>query len=442
MKGEDTICAIATAAGEGGIAIVRVSGAKSRAILGEIFVPKRVGAIRPYRLRYGHVFSKDGQVIDEAMCVYFRAPASYTAEDVVEVQCHGGQVQAERILRRVIEAGARIAEPGEFTRRAFENGRINLAEAEAVLALIRAQGELAARAATRQLSGTVASLIAEVKSALTGALSLIEATIDFPDEVEDAGAREEVRAAVNKSAHALDRAIDENGARAVREGASVVLVGDTNVGKSSLMNAILRRERAIVSEIPGTTRDVLTETIRLGGLLIELSDTAGRREARDPIEKIGIERAKLAQREADLVFLVIDAARGITDAEREALGAMDDDRVQIVVNKTDKATLEIDGAIYVSAKNGIGIDELMDVMRKRLSPLSLAVPPLTSIRQIVCAKEALAALESARAALDELPLDIAAEDIWLALHHLAALLGEDAREDVIDKIFSDFCVGK
>lgn len=449
LNKEDTIAAIATASGEGGVAIVRISGTGAPDILREVFRPKRAGEMKPFRMRYGHVVSKDGDAIDEAMCVYFRKPKTYTAEDVCEIQCHGGQVQARRVLARVIEEGARLAEPGEFTRRAYENGRISLTEAEAVLSLVRAESELMARSALRQLSGSVSAFISEVRGVLTSALARIEATIDFPDEVDESGAADAVREAVEIALQKLDAAIDERCARAVREGASVVLAGSPNVGKSSLLNAILKRDRAIVSDIPGTTRDVLTETIRLSGLSIELSDTAGFREAGDPVEALGVSRASIARREADLVFVLIDASRKIGEEEFTLLREADD-RYVFVINKTDiadpeKITQIIEretgkSAVCVSAKEENGIEALYEIMRERLSGFINAEPILVNLRQIQCAKDARTALMRARQAMD-CPLDLAAADIWDALEALNELEG-NAREAVIDRIFHDFCVGK
>jgi len=448
---DDTISAIATAPGEGGVAIVRVSGKDSPSILKKVFRPKKSSEMKPSRMRYGHIVSEDGEVIDEVLCVYFRAPNTYTAEDVCEIQCHGGMVQARRVFKRTLEAGARIAGPGEFTRRAFENGRITLPEAEAVLCLVRSNGELAARSALRQLSGLVSAFIVEIRKTLTSCLSLIEATIDFPDEVEEKEAEEKVLSAVNESLACLNAAIDEDGARAVREGASVVIAGNPNVGKSSLLNAILRRDRAIVSEIPGTTRDVLTEKIQLNGLSVELSDTAGVRESTDPIEAIGISRALKAQREADLVFLIFDASRAVGEDERKLIREKDAHTV-FVVNKSDIADPEtVAGEIEretgiqpvcVSAATYDGVDTLIEIMKRRLSGYICAEPILIGLRQIECAKRAREALLRAREAIFVCPLDLVSSDIWEALEAIASLAGDDAREDVIDSIFKDFCVGK
>jgi tRNA modification GTPase len=448
---EDTIAAIATAPGEGGVAIVRVSGARAQEIARAIFQPKRAGGIKAGRFRYGHVLSEDGEVIDEALCVFFRAPNSYTAEDVAEIQCHGGRAQARRVLSRALSAGARMAQPGEFTRRAYENGRLSLPEAEAVLALVRADGEYAARAAVRQLSGSAARFLSEVRAHLTGALSRIEATIDFPDEVKEDEISADVYRALNAAQTALDGAIDERGAKAVREGAFVVLAGRENVGKSSLLNAMLRRERAIVSEMPGTTRDVLIERITLDGLPVEIADTAGQRASDDPIEALGVQKARAAQAEADVVFLVFDAQTGLTAAE-DALLLGADERTTFVVNKCDaqdpapvaKAMRERTGKtpLCVSAKTGEGIDALFDALRARLKPVLDAEITLLTVRQIACAKAARAAIERALDAAKKYPLDIVAADIWAALGALRELSGEDAREDVIDGIFKNFCVGK
>ena len=454
LKGNscETIAAIATAGGAGGIAIVRVSGDRAEAILKRLFVPAgRRDTFESHRLMYGRAVDADGATLDEVMAVLMRAPASYTREDVAEIHCHGGGAGAGAVLARALELGARMAGPGEFTKRAFLNGRIDLSRAEAVMQLIGAQGQAAARASLRQLEGGVSGFVRDASEQLTGVLALIEASTDFPDEVEVEAAAGEVVGRLGKVIAALRARCDERSARVLREGASIVLAGRPNVGKSSLMNALLDQERAIVTEIPGTTRDVLTERITLGGVVAELSDTAGRRSTDDPIERIGVDRARRAAESADVVLIVLDAAEKLDDSDVELLKKADD-RAIICLNKSDlrpvldaQAIRELTGAriMEISAQTGQGIDALVGELTRRVAPDEEGGGTLTVRRHIGLARQAAESLERAvDAVAGGLPLDTAAIDIGLALSSLMEITGENATEAVIDRVFSDFCVGK
>ena len=406
----DTIAAIATPVGVGGIAIVRLSGGEAEDILQKLFIPaKSRECFASHELMYGRCVDADGGTLDEVMAVLMRAPRSYTREDVAEIHCHGGGVSAGAVLSRCLALGARMAQPGEFTKRAFLNGRIDLSRAEAVMQLIGAQGEAAARASVRQLEGGVSAFVKGVSER------------------------------------------DERGARVLREGASIVLAGRPNVGKSSLMNALLNQERAIVTAIPGTTRDVLTERISLGGVVAELSDTAGQRDTSDPIEKLGVERAQRAAERADVVLIVLDAAEAL-DAGDAELVKNADGRAVICLNKSDlkpvltaQALKDMTGAkiLEISARTGEGIAALVDELNRRVAPDEEGGGVLTVQRHIELAKSAADSLELAARAVEEgLPLDTAAIDLRLALASLAEITGENATEAVIDRVFSDFCVGK
>ena len=441
--GSEAICAIATAPGEGGIAIVRMSGDGAKEIFEACFHPARAGEIRSHHLRYGHAVDADGGILDEVMAVYMAAPSTYTREDMFEIQCHGGGVCARRVMNRILELGARIAEPGEFTRRAFMNGRIDLSRAEAVMRLIGANSEVAARASLRQLEGGVSGFVRTASEQLKEHMALIEACTDFPDEVEEADAAQRVKAGVEQVISAIESRCDDRGAKLIREGASIVLAGRPNVGKSSLMNALLNQERAIVTSIPGTTRDVLTERIRLGGVTAELSDTAGQRATDDPVEKIGVDRAARAMETADIVLVVLDASQELT-AEDEALLAQADERFIICLNKNDlPRRLSWPGALEISAASGEGIDALLREMEKRVQVSDQVEGRMIEQRHLHLARRALEALGHAVQSIDAgFALDLAEIDLKEALQALSEITGEDASEEVIDRVFKNFCVGK
>ena len=332
----DTIAAIATPPGEGGIAIVRISGARAGEFLRAAFRPAHKGEMKHGQMRYGTLTDPAGAPIDEVMAVFFRAPRSYTREDVAEIHLHGGSMCARAAMERLLSLGARAAEPGEFTYRAFMNGRVDLSEAEAIMGLIGARSQAARRASIRQLRGGVSAPIGRMREELTGLLAKIEAATDFPDEIDEDVTAKDVREGASRIRDELSRAADGKRARIVRDGASVVLCGRPNVGKSSLMNALLSADRAIVTDIPGTTRDVLTESFEIGGVRYQLSDTAGIRETADAIEKIGVTRARDALRDADCVLLVLDSSAPLTPSDQSMLAARDE-RYLTVLNKSDLA---------------------------------------------------------------------------------------------------------
>ena len=441
---EDTIAALATAPGEGGVAIVRISGDRAREILSRAFLPAQKRKITPRRLTYGSLVSETGEVLDEVMAVFLPAPHTYTRQDVAEIHCHGGRAAVESTLSRVCELGARPAEPGEFTLRAFLGGRIDLSQAEGVMSIISAGGRAAQRAGMRQLTGGVSRQIARIRDRLTALLAQIEAADDFPEEIDEAATAQEVREGCEEIRLDLARCADERNARMVREGVSVVLCGKPNVGKSSLMNALLGSERAIVTHVPGTTRDVLTERMTIAGRTVELSDTAGQRETDDPVEAIGVQRAKKSQREADISLIVLDGSVPLT-AEDEALLAQADERSLIVVNKAylPRAFDPPEGAISLSAATGEGVETLREALSARISGSAPEDDCLTVQRHIDRARGAQAALARAVQAIDTgVPLDVAAVELWEARRELGEITGDDASEAVVSEIFASFCVGK
>ena len=351
FQNRDTIAAQATAAGEGGVAIVRVSGADCLRIISRVFRAKNGKPLENRVLTYGYVM-EDGGVADEAMAVLMRAPHSYTREDVAEIHCHGSQALVGKILRLLMAAGARMAEPGEFTYRAFLNGRIDLAQAEGVMRMIRAGSERAMRSAVRQMEGGVSAFVRTAREEITSLLAAMAAAIDFPDEVEETQTAREVTAACKAIAAKLAAACDARAGRIEDEGLRVVLCGRPNAGKSSLLNALLGGERAIVTDIPGTTRDTLTEAVQIGGVRVLLTDTAGLRETGDAVERIGVERAKKALAEADVRALVLDSASPLTEEDKAALAGLIE---HICIDMARRIASDGEGATHLIVVESYGL---------------------------------------------------------------------------------------
>ena len=445
----DTIAAQATAAGEGGVAIVRLSGAQSERILSRIFLPKNGKPLENRRLTFGKIM--DGEcVVDEAMAVLMRAPLSYTREDVAEIHCHGSQALVGRILRLLMREGARMAEPGEFTMRAFLNGRIDLAQAEAVMRMIRAGSERAMRSAVRQMEGGVSAFVREAREEIIVLLSSLAAAIDFPDEVEETETAQQVLDRCRRIRERLMASCDVRAGRIEDEGLRVVLAGRPNAGKSSLMNGLLGGDRAIVTDIPGTTRDTLTESFLHDGVRVNLTDTAGLRETSDVVERIGVQRAMKAIAEADVLALVIDGSQPLDD-EDEGLGGQSPQLV--IVSKGD-----LDGVvsleevqrrypdartIAVSAVTGEGMEALKERIVSFAPQDATESSMLSQVRHVEAAMRACACLQDAMNAIEEgMPLDMCAVDLSAALDCLGEITGESMSEKVIDEVFARFCVGK
>lgn len=448
----DTIAAIATSPGEGGVAVIRISGPQAKEAAQAVFRPNRAKGMKPRMFTFGRVLDSQNDVIDEAMAVYLPAPHTYTREDVCEIQCHGGRGAPARVLERVIETGfVRAAEPGEFTKRAFLNGRIDLSEAEAVMGMIKAGSQAAARAAARQMEGGVSHFVRETRKKLEELLALVSAATDFPEEIDEDVTAQRVLEGARAIRQEIEKKSDQKAARAVREGVSIALAGKPNVGKSSLLNAAAGFERAIVSDIPGTTRDVLTERISFRGVSAELSDTAGQRETPETIEAIGVERARRTEEQADAVLLVIDSSRPL-DSEDQALLQRADGRYIAVVNKTDLSPVvraaEISArfgveAIEVSARTGEGVERMLEMAFAICGAGSAPEDGMVAARHIECAKRAVDALRQLEETIEGMgPLDIVTDDLWRAMYALSEITGEDASEDVIDAVFANFCVGK
>ena len=446
----DTIAAQATASGEGGVAIVRVSGEGCEHILGRVFRAKNGKPLENRRLTFGYVI--DGEtIIDEAMAVMMRAPFSYTREDVAEIHCHGSDALVRRILLLLLRAGARMAKPGEFTCRAFLNGRIDLTQAEAVMRMIRAGSDRAMGAAIRQMEGGVSAFVRAAREEITGLLAELAAAIDFPDEVEETQTAQQVFNRCGEIRNKLLASCDPRAGRIEDEGLRVVLGGRPNAGKSSLLNALIGGERAIVTDIPGTTRDTLSESIQIDGLRVILTDTAGLRETGDAVERIGVARAKKALDEADVRVLVLDGSCPIEKEDMDALLGLAPHIV--VLSKGDLAAVispaEAEAAfpgaavMTVCAPKGEGLDALKRAMASFAPADGAESSMLSQARHIEAAHRACGALSDAMRAIgDGMPLDICAVDLSAALDCLGEITGETMSEQVIDQVFARFCVGK
>jgi tRNA modification GTPase len=436
-----TIAAIATPPGVGGVAIVRVSGPEALAVAQRAIRLK--GDWRPRHAHFGTLLDADGSVVDEGLVLWMPGPGSYTGEDTVEFQGHGGAYVSRRALDRLIECGADLATPGEFTRRAVINGRLDLTQAEAVADLIAARTAAGAQQAMSVLSGGLSEPLARVREALMTLVAHLEAGIDFPDEVETPSA-DWFHGQVDRIVTDVRALIATAAAGQIyREGATVALVGRPNVGKSSLLNRLLRHERAIVTPHAGTTRDTLEEACDLGGLLVQLIDTAGIRDAHDPVEKIGIDRSRAAMVQAQLTLLVIDGSVGLT-ADDEAIQATITGPCLLVANKADVGTVALPDAIRISAMTGEGMAALETVVRERLLA-GLAPPGRAAInaRHRACLVRALESLDSAVAAAHAgLNLDCLTIDLRTALQAVSDVSGDSFTESVLDQVFGRFCVGK
>ncbi len=449
---EDTIVGIATAAGEGGVAIVRMSGEEAESIFEAAFRPtKRKAPFESHRLMFGHVLDESGEAIDEAMGVVMRGPNSYTRETVCEIHTHGGSVAAAMAMKRLIQLGARPAEAGEFTRRAFMNGRIDLMQAEAVMGVISAQSQAALKAEQNQLAGGQSKFVIKAQQDLTGLLAGLEAHIDYPDEIDEDEALQGLSEGLDKLIQTLSAAIDERGARIVREGLRVALCGRPNAGKSTLFNALLGEERAIVTDIPGTTRDVLEGSFTLDGVRILLQDTAGLRESGDTVERIGVQRAHAALSQADAALLLVDASTDVTEDERELLQMDLPCPCAVLLNKEDmgeritvaqaEALTRHRPIFALSAQTGDGVERVRQWLKGFLGRPQEWM--LTHERHMSVARQALERLQQARHGLGyDQPLDLAAVDLHEALYLLGRITGDSVDEQLLDDIFSRFCVGK
>ena len=465
---EDTIAAIATPPGPGGIGIIRISGPLSRDILVRLFKPRqKKDTAKPasHRLRYGWIVDpQDDSPVDEVLAVYMQAPNTYTREDVVEIQCHGSYLVLQEILALILTKGARLAEAGEFTKRAFLNGRLDLTQAEAVLELIEARTDEGRSLAVGQLQGRLHDQVTGIRNRLLSMRAIIEVAIDFPEDETDILDP----AALKKQLHQdvelpLKELIAKAGqGRIFREGISGVILGRPNVGKSSLLNTLLQEDRALVTAVPGTTRDTIEEYINLRGMPVRIVDTAGIRETSETVEELGIQRARAKLVEADLVFFMLDASEPPAGEDRRLYESLQENRkkqkVLLVLNKIDinpqadpnayrSAFYNDEELVSISAKHHTGIPELKETVFAMMTGDSSGWDPgadcVPNVRQNDCLVKTLEACQRIIAGLDtELSPDLLAIDLQAALNHLGDIVGETTTEDVLDLIFEQFCIGK
>lgn len=457
---EDTIAAVGTAPGESGIGIVRLSGSLSIEILEKIFKAKKWKSaydIPSRYMTYGYIFDDEGKKVDEVLAVIMKAPYSYTAEDVVEIHCHGGIVPIRKIMGLILNKGARPAEPGEFTKRAFLNGRIDLAQAEAVIDVITAKTEGGLDNALNQLGGVLSQQIKANMNILISILAHIEASIDFPEHDVEELTIENVKNNIliaKDNIKELLNTYDEG--KIQREGLSTAIVGRPNVGKSSLLNVLLKENRAIVTDIPGTTRDIIEEYLNLGGILIKLIDTAGLRETEDVVEKIGVERTKEAIDKADLIIFVIDVSEKLTKEDWDIISLTKGKKVIVVGNKIDlgiNANLDEIQRIFgksnivkMSIKEYKGIKEIekaiVDIVYSG-SVKSKNTSLISNVRHKFLLEKAEDSLEKAQEAIETgIPVDLISVDIRDAWRYLGEITGDTVEEDIVTEIFSRFCIGK
>lgn len=460
MSLDDTIVAISTAIGEGGIGIVRMSGENALNILNRVF--KNINnrdtmEMKSFTMRYGHIIDDESnETVDEVIVSYMKAPNTYTKEDVVEVNCHGGVVAVRRILALLIKKGARLAEPGEFTKRAFLNGRIDLSQAEAVIDLIRAKTEESMKIALEQSDGKLSKQVKILMKELLGMLAHVEAAVSFPeDDIESIVNDEMVQKGKNIKMEIESLIQNANTGRILREGLNTIIVGKPNVGKSSLLNELLQEKRAIVTDIPGTTRDVIEEYINIRGIPVKLVDTAGIRSTHDVVESIGVEKSKEYIEKSDLVIFMVDNSRPIEDEDEEIIKMLTGRKIIVVVNKVDipgiadieylKSKLNNSPLIFTSLSTKNGVDLIKDKIADMVFEGHIKTKDI-SVTNVRHQDALIKAGESVQRGIDTilsgLPLDFAGIEFKDAYLKLGEITGDTVEEDIIDRIFADFCIGK
>lgn len=456
MHEQDTICAVSTPPGEGGIGIIRVSGKDAIAITSTVFRARKekdLVCVSTHTLHYGHIVdAQTGEIVDEALLSIMRAPATYTREDVVEINCHGGMMPLWRTVTLLIAAGARQAEPGEFTKRAFLNGRIDLVQAESVMDIITAKTDLSHKAANEQLLGGLSAELTRLRNALVSLLASVEAGIDFPEEDIQTETGRPLAAEVSRVLEGIDDLLASAAyGKILRDGFAMTIVGRPNVGKSSLLNALLKQDRAIVTEIPGTTRDVIEEYLNIGGVPLRILDTAGIRHSHDIAEQEGVRRSLAAIGTADLVLVVLDGSLPLSAEDRRVLDEIKAKNAIAIVNKSDlPRKLETiawpDVQITLSCRTGSGLNDLQhavsEAIRKGIGGMREHAWAVNQ-RHKTALEQTKASLEKAFASVQAgLSPEFIALDLRDALDSLGLIIGATYTEDILDRIFNDFCIGK
>ena len=455
----DTIAAIATALSASGIGIIRISGPESRKIAARVYRSKGgrkdIRVVPSHTINYGFIYDGE-ETIDEVLVMVMDGPRSYTGEDTVEIDCHGGVLAMRKILDTVIKYGARPAQPGEFTKRAFLNGRIDLSQAEAVIDVINAKNEYALKSSVSQLKGNIQKAIRKIREAIIYHIAYIESALDDPEHISIDGYGETLYKEVRKQEEEIDRLLmSVKDGKLVKEGIKTVIVGKPNAGKSSLLNTLLGEERAIVTDIAGTTRDILEETILLHGISLRILDTAGIRDTEDVVEKIGVEKAIDSAREADLVLFVVDSSIPLDENDREIMELLNDKKAIVILNKADLEQVVTEEAlenitshpiVSVSAKEEQGIDLLEDQIKELFFRGELAFNDeiyITNARHKAALEEARKSLEMVENSIEMgMPEDFFSIDLMNAYEALGSIIGEAVGEDLVNEIFSKFCTGK
>lgn len=456
-----TIAAISSAVGEAGIGIVRMSGKNSLHILEKLFIKKNKEeqlAMENRKLTYGHIVNPmDGSIVDEVLVVYMKSPYTYTREDIVEIYCHGGAISVKKILELLLENGARLAEPGEFTKRAFLNGRLDLSQAEAVIDLIRAKTDKGYDVSLNQLEGSLSSEIKKIQNILLNMIAHIEVSIDFPEEDVEEVTYDELKVNANVVLEDIEKLLNtaERG-KILREGLNTVILGKPNVGKSSLLNAILRQNRAIVTDVPGTTRDIIEEYVNVDGIPLKIVDTAGIRDTEDLVEKIGVDRAKEVVEDADLIIGIFDASRELTDDDKEIIELIKERKSIVLLNKTDLPNvynsddlakiLRNKKIINTAIAKGEGIEELEKTIVDMFYSGDVEVKDEVMVTKLRHKDQLLKAKKNIVDAINgielNVPLDCIEVDVKNCWTNLGEISGDTVSEDIIDKVFSEFCIGK
>ena len=454
----DTIAAIATAMTSSGIGIIRISGGQAFEVIEKIFKKKNGGKIdlsRSHTVQYGYICDQD-EVIDEVLVLIMKGPHSYTAEDTVEIDCHGGVLMMKKILETVIQYGARPAEPGEFTKRAFLNGRIDLSQAEAVIDVINAQNEYALKSSVSQLKGKMSEKVKALREKIIYEIAYIESALDDPEHISLDGYGEELAKKLEPMVKELERLIAsaDNG-KVMSEGVKTVILGKPNAGKSSLMNVLAGEERAIVTDIAGTTRDTLEEHIRLRGISLNVVDTAGIRDTEDVVEKIGVTKARTAAEDADLIIYVVDASVPLDENDRDIIEMIRNRKAVVLLNKTDLEQVvsveELEKqtghqVIPVSAKEETGIEELEKEIQSMFYHGDIDFNDevyVTNIRHKTALTESLSSLKLVQKSIEDgMPEDFYSIDLMNAYEQLGTIIGEAVEDDLVNEIFSKFCMGK